>query len=58
MADEPTGALDNETSDNLMNVFSQIRDLGKTVIIVTHDLNIANKCERVVKIDDGIIYSG
>jgi len=58
LADEPTGALDNETSDNLMNVFTKFRDLGKTVIIVTHDLKIANRCERIVKIDDGIIHSG
>lgn len=56
LADEPTGALDNDTSNNLMEVFSDIRDLGKTIIIVTHDLNIAEKCERIIKIDDGVIY--
>lgn len=55
LADEPTGALDNNTSSTLMKVFNEIRDLGKTIIIVTHDLNIANQCERIIKIDDGII---
>lgn len=57
LADEPTGALDSKTSSEIMKLFHQLHESGKTVIIVTHDLEIANQCERIIEISDGCITS-
>jgi len=56
LADEPTGNLDSSTGDDVMNLLLKLHRDGKTVIIITHDLKIANQAERVVKILDGQIY--
>lgn len=53
VADEPTGALDSKTSEEIMNIFKEINKMGKTILIVTHDINIANQCSRIIKIEDG-----
>lgn len=53
LADEPTGALDSQNSIEIMNIFRNINELGKTVIIVTHDADIAGKCDRIIQIEDG-----
>ena len=54
LADEPTGAVDSKTSDMIQNLFRKLnRDRGITVIIVTHDISLANKVDRVVMISDG-----
>lgn len=53
LADEPTGALDQETGREVMEIFSKLNQQGKTIIIVTHDPNIAAKCNRIIKIVDG-----
>ena len=55
LADEPTGALDQETGREVMEIFSKLNQQGKTIIIVTHDPNIAAKCNRIIKIVDGKI---
>lgn len=55
LADEPTGALDLATGEEMMKIFQEIRDEGKTVIVITHDTNIASKCERTIRIEDGKI---
>ncbi len=55
LADEPTGALDTKTSAEIMDVFKRLNDEGKTIVIVTHDPNVAKQCERVVEISDGEI---
>ncbi|EJP6473841.1 ABC transporter ATP-binding protein [Clostridium botulinum] len=55
LADEPTGALDQKTGQDVMNIFKDLNREGKTVIIVTHDSKIANQCNRIVKIEDGVI---
>ncbi len=58
IADEPTGALDTETSQEIMNLFKSLnRDEGTTIIMVTHDPHVAAQCERVVKIIDGRVVS-
>ena len=58
IADEPTGALDTETSQEIMNLFKRLnRDEGTTIIMVTHDPHVAAQCERVVKIIDGRVVS-
>ena len=54
LADEPTGAVDSKTSDMIQNLFRKLnRERGITVIIVTHDVSLANKVDRVVMISDG-----
>lgn len=53
LADEPTGALDEETGIKIMEIFKQLNKQGKTLIIVTHDSNIAQMCGRMVRIKDG-----
>ncbi|EPY10241.1 ABC transporter ATP-binding protein [Paenibacillus sp. MER 180] len=55
LADEPTGSVDTQTSDMIMNIFRRMsRELGVTVVIVTHDLSLAGKVDRVVAIRDGL----
>lgn len=55
LADEPTGALDKETSFQVMDILLKLNGEGKTIIIVTHDEEIAKKCKRIIKIEDGMI---
>ena len=55
LADEPTGALDTKTSAEIMQLFINLNKQGRTVIIVTHDLEIAKQCSRVIEISDGLI---
>ena len=53
LADEPTGALDVSTGNEIMEIFREIKDEGKTVVIITHDNGVAAKCDRILKIVDG-----
>jgi len=53
LADEPTGALDKKTGESIMEMLKEINIAGKTIIIVTHDSNIASLCDRIVNIEDG-----
>ncbi|MCC8042428.1 MAG: ABC transporter ATP-binding protein [Oscillospiraceae bacterium] len=55
LADEPTGALDTKTSAEIMSVFRTLNNMGKTVIIVTHDNSVAEQCSRIIEISDGKI---
>lgn len=55
LADEPTGALDTKTSQEIMELFKDLNRQGKTVVIVTHDSKIAEQCDRIIKISDGSI---
>lgn len=57
LADEPTGSLDSKTAAEIMSVFKQLNDEGKTVVIVTHDLGVARQCRRIIEISDGKIVS-
>ena len=53
LADEPTGALDQKTGREVLNILQKIHQAGKTVIIVTHDPTVAGACNRVIQIVDG-----
>ena len=55
MADEPTGALDQNTSRELMDIFCKLNKKGKTIIIITHDCKVAEYAKRIVRIEDGKI---
>ena len=55
LADEPTGALDSVTSNEVMGLIQQINNEGKTILVVTHEIDIANMCKRIVTLKDGVI---
>ncbi|MBN1232450.1 MAG: ABC transporter ATP-binding protein [Candidatus Coatesbacteria bacterium] len=57
LADEPTGNLDSKTSYEIMKLIKDIHDLGNTIIMVTHEEDIARFCHRIVRLRDGVILS-
>jgi putative ABC transport system ATP-binding protein len=57
LADEPTGNLDSKTSDDIMRLFDRLHEQGQTIIMVTHEQDIAARAERLVTLRDGVIES-
>ncbi|PQJ19897.1 ABC transporter ATP-binding protein [Tenacibaculum sp. SG-28] len=57
LADEPTGALDSTTTDSVMDLLKEINDEGMTVFVITHEEEVAEQTDRVVRLKDGIIIS-
>lgn len=57
LADEPTGALDSTTTDNVMDLLKAINDEGMTVFVITHEEEVAEQTKRIVRLKDGIIIS-
>jgi putative ABC transport system ATP-binding protein len=55
MADEPTGALDTKTGNEIMRLFQELNDMGMTLLVVTHEPDIAAMCKRVIRMQDGRI---
>ncbi len=53
LADEPTGNLDKASGEDLMDLFEKLNDDGRTIVVITHDENLARRAKRVVRIDDG-----
>jgi putative ABC transport system ATP-binding protein len=58
LADEPTGALDQQTGGQVMDLFHELNDAGRTIIMITHDANIARQAKRTVHIIDGMMTEG
>jgi len=56
LADEPTGALDSKTGRDIMDELEQLNKSGQTIILITHDINIASRAKRIVRISDGKLY--
>ena len=56
LADEPTGALDSKTSFEIMEMLKKVNDGGQTIILITHDINVAKQAKRIVRIADGKLY--
>lgn len=53
LADEPTGALDQSSGKEVLRLFGQLNEMGHTIVMITHDLNVARSAKRIVKIVDG-----
>jgi putative ABC transport system ATP-binding protein len=58
LADEPTGNLDTKSGADIIKIFDELWESGHTVVVITHDVNIAKHCQRTVKLKDGMIYNG
>ena len=56
LADEPTGNLDSRTSEEVIGIFQELNDSGKTVVLITHEPDIAAHAKRVVYVRDGLIW--
>ena len=56
LADEPTGSLDSKTGQEIMEYIKKLNDKGKNVIMITHDSDVANYADRIIRIEDGIIH--
>ena len=56
LADEPTGALDSKTGEDVLKLFQELNNMGNTIIMITHDSNVSKKAKRIVKIIDGRLH--
>ena len=55
LADEPTGALDSKTAEDVVDIFRTLNNSGTTIIVVTHNKAVADKCDTLYTIKDGLI---
>jgi putative ABC transport system ATP-binding protein len=58
LADEPTGALDRATGEEVLRLFQELNAMGNTIVMITHDLHVARSAKRIVKIIDGELFEG
>ena len=56
LADEPTGALDQNSGKDVLKLFGELNEMGNTIVMITHDLNVAKCAKRIVRIVDGQLY--
>lgn len=57
IADEPTGALDTQTSAEIMQLFTRLNESGKTIVMVTHEMDVARYAKRIIQVRDGKLYN-
>lgn len=55
LADEPTGNLDSKSGGSIVDLFHELHASGKTIVIITHDMNIAHRAQRIIKLKDGVV---
>jgi len=58
LADEPTGNLDSKTGQEIMQIFDKLHTDGRTILMVTHDAQLARNCDRIIRLKDGMIENG
>lgn len=58
LADEPTGNVDSKSGENIMNILEEVNRKGETIIVVTHNMTIAQRAKRVLRIQDGVVKEG
>lgn len=58
LADEPTGALDSNTGREILELFKELNEAGNTIIMITHDINVAKYSKRILYLDDGVLTEG
>lgn len=56
LADEPTGNLDKKTGREILNIFDELHQMGNTIVLITHDSKVALRAQRVIRIEDGILF--
>lgn len=57
LADEPTGNLDRRSTEDVLGVFDRLNQLGRTIVVITHEDEVAAHARRVVRVDDGLIVA-
>ncbi len=57
LADEPTGNLDSEATEEILSIFDQLADEGRTIVIITHEENVAERAHRVLTVKDGLVVA-
>ncbi|WP_144513849.1 ABC transporter ATP-binding protein [Bacillus sp. FJAT-22090] len=55
LADEPTGSLDEETSENILSIFDRMHKQGATIIVITHDIEVAERADRILHLQNGVL---
>src|SRR5258706_851916 len=58
LADEPTGNLDTKSGDDVMRILSELNDQGKTIVLITHEHDIAKKAQKIIHVKDGLLVKG
>lgn len=56
LADEPTGNLDSKSGEEIMELFTRLNKEGNTIVLITHDLNVAQRANRIIHVKDGLVY--
>lgn len=55
LADEPTGSLDEETTESILSIFDRVHQKGATIILITHDMEVAQRADRIVRLQNGVL---
>ena len=58
LADEPTGSLDSKTAQEILGILSELHERGTTILLITHDREVASTAERIIHVRDGQIFDG